>query len=142
MPSESMTDTRLAEICNAEQAASPGPWETAAMNAIPGSYLYGPRQPPEEVPAGLMKCQPPISLCFKDAAFVALARSAIPELLAEVDRLRAALKAETARCAAVVRATDPEGDYRTTPDGEEQFVGSVERTLESAAKRVESGATA
>ena len=56
-----------------------------------------------------------------------------------------AVRAERERCAAVVRATEPEGDYVLQDDGmggrESAWQSDAERTLESAAKRIESGVT-
>lgn len=83
-----MGDTSEAEVrAAAERAmalhekASPPPWHAQGWNAFTNGYVYGPKPldgPP--TPAGLMKCHPPASFAWEDAAFVAEARQLLPRL--------------------------------------------------------------
>lgn len=80
-----MTPDREQEIRNREQAATPGPWQSD------GAEIYG-------TLGGVLMIDLWVGETLDienqqrsnaDAAFMADARSAVPELLAEVDRLRA-----------------------------------------------------
>jgi hypothetical protein len=111
-----VTDERLAEWGRLADAATDGPWESAV-----GGIYYDPRKPgltdradiktawtwqptyksgdkkgqpkgePEHVAVAFGVLFPAILL--PDAAFIAAARTAVPELVAEVRRLRAELAA-------------------------------------------------
>ena len=79
-----MTDERLAELRALADAATPGIWDFTSHN-VPGTYrahILG--EPPVLI----------ISMARRDEdlAFIAASRTAIPELLDEVERLRAELE--------------------------------------------------
>ena len=73
-----MADTRLAEIEQAEAKASPGPWDRD------GFSLGAPDDDGEMTHLGYIDVAD-----IEDVEFIAVARTAVPELLAEVKRLRA-----------------------------------------------------
>ena len=53
------------------------------------TVVYGPLPAHQnQAPEGLMKCYPPSSFRYEDADFIAKARSDIPKLLDEIERLR------------------------------------------------------
>ena len=85
-----MSDADLDELQRLHAAATPPPWHVESWNTEPNGYLYGPAPPHgPEVPPGLMKARPPVSLRYEDAGLVAATRNALPALLAEVRRLKA-----------------------------------------------------
>jgi hypothetical protein len=80
-----VTDERLSELDALADAATPGPWLDKHWHDD------------EEMPHTVVYCGPPGArrrmvrfVNLDDAAFVAAARAAIPELVAEVRRLRPA----------------------------------------------------
>ncbi|MFJ9112958.1 hypothetical protein [Streptomyces sp. NPDC102283] len=97
-----MTPDREQEIRTREQAATPGPWESD------GAEIYG-------TLGGVLMVDLWVGETLDvedqersnaDAAFMADARSAVPELLAEVDRLRAEIaELEAARTTAAAEVT-------------------------------------
>ncbi|MFW3473599.1 hypothetical protein ACN24M_20260 [Streptomyces microflavus] len=80
-----MTPDREQEIRTREQAATPGPWESdgAEIYGTLGGVLMIDLWVGEALVTG------DLEQSYANAAFMAAARSAVPELLAEVDRLRA-----------------------------------------------------
>lgn len=97
-----MTPERLAEIKAKTEAARPGPWEADLdvfdheEPVIVACVTDGPISMLAEISTDIMSgsedCWPKAraSQALRDAEFCAMARSAIPELLAEVERLRTA----------------------------------------------------
>lgn len=84
---EPLSADRLAEYAALAEAATPGPWCTDAWEIYQGSeYQPGISEWIGETCRGRIEG---LSQDKADAAFVAAARSAVPELLAEVERLRA-----------------------------------------------------
>jgi hypothetical protein len=82
-----MTDDRLAELERLCAAATPGPWEVdadrrLALGVASVRCVHGTRPTVAHVDAHLREMD-------EAAAFVAAARTAVPELIAEVRRLRA-----------------------------------------------------
>lgn len=99
-PMNSMTQQELEEIKQAEQAATPGPWEydleegeIYALNERGCQVRYV----VDDGGTGTGCC-----ISIADAAFIALARTAVPRLLTEVTRLQSALEAEKKRTEAAV----------------------------------------
>lgn len=87
-----LTPERETEIRNFEQAATPGPWCTDSWEIYQGTeYVAGAEWIGETCRGATTAAQD-----RADAAFVAAARSAVPELLAEVKRIRAELAAAKA----------------------------------------------
>ena len=102
-----MTDERLAELERLCAAATPGPWAWGPHNSdeeYPPNLQGYPTEPdirdgggkdvpvfawPEVMYAGEYEGEYFIDVELPDAAFIAAARAALPELLAEVRRLRA-----------------------------------------------------
>jgi hypothetical protein len=91
VPDERLSDERLAEIEKRCAAATPGPWEWPADHCdrfTVVAWSDGPRWgTPRDVtvqPEGRTYAQ-----AEADAAFVARARTDVPDLVAEVRRLRA-----------------------------------------------------
>jgi hypothetical protein len=82
---EPMSDERLAEIRRREGAASPGPWEDFEGDIEGVCHI---------TPHGNVNTMARTGQAYShaDGAFIAHARADIPELLAEVLRLRAALE--------------------------------------------------
>ena len=88
-----LSDERIAEMRTREQAATPGPWypRHRATDCTPDDD--------ERSGLGLEVDGPPEAMLrgqfarAADAAFIAAARADVPDLLAEVERLRAALEA-------------------------------------------------
>lgn len=78
-----MTPERIAELRRLAEAATKGPWEAKEPAFMPGvkARVFGPGYAPKH---DGKECLP-----LADAAFIAAARSAVPELLDEVERLRA-----------------------------------------------------
>lgn len=75
------------------EEASPGPWWTEGMNALPGLYLYGTKSAKqvhrEQNPIpGFMECFPPLGLSWEDASFIAAARTGWPETIQELIEAR------------------------------------------------------
>lgn len=87
-----MTDERLAELERLANAATPGPW-FPRWGGEPG-YVYS--QSAERVIAMLADEQND-GLPRPNSQLIAAARTAVPELIAEVRRLRAAIESEAAR---------------------------------------------
>lgn len=96
-----LSDERLAEIRAREQAATPGPWKDYVEHGFNGwkSYATGsyklestsPEVAPYQVALveGYSRGEPTTRRQRKlDAAFIAAARQDVPDLLAEVERLR------------------------------------------------------
>jgi len=84
---EPMTDQRLAEIREREQAATPGPWGPSvdiADEIHPWEVVRSGDLPPVELEADAQG--------QADAAFITAARRDVADLLAEVERLRERLK--------------------------------------------------
>lgn len=83
-----MTRTRLRELC---EKATPGPWTAEYDNAdnAGGGWWYD--IGPARVGAGYLCSDAKEKQVEHDAAFIAAARTAVPELLDEVERLRAEL---------------------------------------------------
>lgn len=69
-----MTDERLAALERLVQAATAGPWEVHPVN---NNYIYGPRQVVAR------------TYWNENREFIAESRTALPELIAEVRRLKA-----------------------------------------------------
>lgn len=93
-----ITDTQLAELKALEQAATPGPWDVELNNPdhhpsyddawfIPQIWDHGHGSSED---AGIYE--------RADAAFIAAARTAMPLLIAEVERLRAGVAALNEMC--------------------------------------------
>ena len=87
-----MTDERLAELEALCAAATPGPW-TPSVDSDRG-YVgedYGRWWLPsfKEAPFSVFSLEDKEAQADRDAAFLCAARTAVPELLAEVRRLRA-----------------------------------------------------
>lgn len=91
-----MSPERIAEIRAAEQAATPGPWEVDG----PGPDMRRNEEDPDDEKewrnhAAWVNTPDMVGTCegdylrTQDADFCALAREAVPELLAEVERLLA-----------------------------------------------------
>lgn len=100
-----MTPKRIAEIRAACKAATPGPWEVSPYwmeDSGLSDVIASHRKPTNGV----------ASDCFNwDAAFIALARTAVPELLAEVERLEGilvAVRAEMEQLRAEAQTEMPE----------------------------------
>lgn len=89
----SMTPERLAEIRAAEQAATPGPWRAEHFEIFADCLHCGERGCEDcDNQGGIISdagwvIAPKMLLRWEDAQFLALARTAVPELLAEVERL-------------------------------------------------------
>ena len=82
-----MTSERMAEIRALYEAASEGPWVWDVDRIIgPGDGVYGDTITHE--PCGAQGCENAFT-SPGDAAFIAAARTAVPELLNEVEHLRA-----------------------------------------------------
>jgi len=82
MPADPMTDTELAALEEAERAMTPAPWRFSCRYQDAGT------------PNDIFAAHGPFIADFSrggDAAGIAAARNALPRLLAEVRRLRAAL---------------------------------------------------
>ena len=84
-----MNDERLAELRALADAATPGPWNHDSL-WLPNSILGPVHQPDdsdttEEV---LLFADPDFGHKPQDLAFIAASRTAIPELLDEIERLR------------------------------------------------------
>lgn len=108
---ERLTDERIAEIRAAEEKATPGPWvrhDTYTHHGIAThspstrAYLHSGR---EKRIAYVSKTPD----CAFDLDFIALSRTAVPELLAEIERLRADRDRDTtlvacSKCSFGVRA--------------------------------------
>lgn len=79
-----LTPTRLAEIAEAAEKATPGDWVNDAPGCVGINYGEGGK-------ATICTC--PIAFSWhngeNDAAFIALSRTAIPELLSHIARLEA-----------------------------------------------------
>jgi hypothetical protein len=107
---ELMTSAELEEIKQAEQAATPGPWRSVDKgNSVPSHAIT----------TTAYWNQPPINICSaispktQDAAFIALSRTAVPRLLAEVSRLLAEVsRLQAALDAEKKRAEAAEGDLK------------------------------
>jgi hypothetical protein len=105
-----MTDERLAELEGLARAATPGPWEVETTPRPSGTGVYrrgltitSPGKPNRTYPhmpgivamiGGSSSFENEPALADADRDFIAAARTAVPELVAEVRRLRADL----ARC--------------------------------------------
>lgn len=96
----SMTPERLAEIRAAEQAATPGPWRAEHFEIFADCLHCGERGCEDcdnqggiisdagwVIAPKMLAHSEGDSLLWEDAQFLALARTAVPELLAEVERL-------------------------------------------------------
>lgn len=111
-----MTPERIKEIRAAETAASPGPW----LFQDCGNYQRVVQSVDDVIPVMDNEQYYPTAVGASDMRFCALARTAVPELLAEVDRLQTdaavarAVAAETERCAKI--ATDIAYDFRPEPN--------------------------
>jgi hypothetical protein len=100
-----VSDDRLAELDRLAAAATPGPWFTGYPQTVAGTFVkwsglatevnrdpgYSSGQPidPEGQVAGMWDYEEGGVRLAADAAFIAAARTAVPELVAEVRRLRA-----------------------------------------------------
>lgn len=75
--------------------ATPGPWETRGYKEMPGKYVVGPRKP-NDLGRGPVVLMEPL-FCDErsaaDAEFIAAARSAVPQILDQLDRAEARIKA-------------------------------------------------
>jgi hypothetical protein len=86
-----MTPERLAELKALADAATPGPWEAtngsrAAIERVEGRVLV--RHVHHDTMVILRPDGTRRAFAFEDLPFIAAARTAVPELLAEVERLR------------------------------------------------------
>lgn len=104
-----LTPEREQEIRTREQAATPGPWESD------GAEIYG-------TLGGILMLDLWVGETLDvedqersnaDAAFIAAARSAVPELLAEVDRLRTRVAELEAQAEKVAAFCAQRADYVT-----------------------------
>jgi hypothetical protein len=91
-----LTPERLAEYAALEQAATEGPWNpyrlqdgSVVVFGVGRTWFRLSDGAPEERPATLFEAQDGTAA---DAAFIASARTAVPELLAEVERLNRLVK--------------------------------------------------
>lgn len=79
-----MTDKELSEIKARADAATPGPWRVDAVDNESGQTLY----------CAEVFIEPGVSAVWRmnpNASFIAHARTDVPELVAEVKRLRSEL---------------------------------------------------
>lgn len=86
-----MTDERIAEIKAREQAATKGPWLCVFRGDGSGSVYEGTEEEYDDV-ALIDDARCPYirgEVIYEDGVFAAHARQDIPDLLAEVERLRA-----------------------------------------------------
>ena len=82
-----MTAAELAALKALADAATPGPWEAGEYNRVTadGRHILKCRDQYDGVRLAIH------DNAIADAAFIAAARDAVPELIAEVDRLRTEL---------------------------------------------------
>lgn len=100
-----MTAAELAALKALADAATPGPWEAGEYNRVTADGRH------------ILKCRDQydgVRLAIHDnanadAAFIAAARDAVPELVAEVDRLRAELASHKRHAAYVANIIEDEG---------------------------------
>lgn len=86
-----MTDEELTQLEALERAATPGPW--VSFSDLP-NWLYGVASVAGGQDDWLVEicCEPEYDERSSDMAFIAESRTALPRLIAEMRRLRAALK--------------------------------------------------
>lgn len=82
-----MTPEELEQIKAREERATPGPWYH--QQAFSGQHFVG--EGPSDAPTPLALMHGSFDKQARNAAFVTAARTDIPELIAEVERLRAEL---------------------------------------------------
>jgi hypothetical protein len=86
-----LSGQRLAQIGDRVAGAASGPWRTEVLADGDGGAYVG------VVAASGMCVLPPLDVDPGDVAFIAAAREDVPALLAEIERLRAALAAAESR---------------------------------------------
>lgn len=86
-----LTDDEIKAARELEQAATPGPWETADRHRTVGIFVWrrGEDQPGGTPGSGYVRVARNVASA-PDAAFIAAARTLVPRLLAEVTERRAA----------------------------------------------------
>lgn len=100
-----MNDERMAELRRLAEAAVPGPWFSTdgccvfadGYNGIADAFALNKDHPNGET----IDCPWPHEQCQTNARFIAAARTAVPELLAECERLRAERDRLAAKIASV-----------------------------------------
>lgn len=117
-PVEPLSDERLAEIQGRVDIASSGPWGTHRDLAAKYSVLARPRSNPhgfeDDGVVTLLADGRSDAESYANASFIANSREDVPALLAEVARLKADLRAERQRVAALKDTTRQLLDDRRT----------------------------
>jgi hypothetical protein len=94
-----VTPDQLAELRRLAEAATPGPWESSHNVDPPSDDNYHPNNPNREGrgegPTITGTYRDVKAMAAADAAFIAAARTAVPALCAEVERLTAQVAALT-----------------------------------------------
>lgn len=130
---EPMTDARLDEISALADAATPGPWWYLPNGRVLAADLTHPR--PGDISYTVMgafeECDD--HACDRDGEFAADARTAVPELIAEVRRLRAVRPVSDLRLdrlAAIAATPTAIGQQPELCEGVQQLVAKVRQLRE------------
>lgn len=112
----------LQQLRELREKGSPGEWTTALWNTLPNGYLYGPEPLHShkfDLP-GLMKCNPPASFRYEDAALIAAAVNSLVPLINRVEQLERALMSL--------------GDIKTKEDFDWTILGRIDELEEAIRK--------